>query len=650
MHLPDAGRQHATLLNILNNNSRRIAYRRESNSTFLRGVFMRRMRVCAAVAVAVIAFAFSVPVDAQTATVEQSIQIVPEGGAGQMRLPGMMGGPRQFKTGTGRIRGRVVATDGGGPIRRAQVRISGPDVAPKAALTDAQGRFEFRDLPAGRFTLLASKSGFVSVQYGQTRPFESGKPIELVEKGTLDNADISMPRGSVISGRIVDEFGDAIPDATVTASRQSWQNGRRRLVPAPGRIAQTNDLGQFRIYGLPPGDYYVSATLRGGAQDFMDLELMVGAAAAGASPTASAPKSGYASTYYPGTPNVTEAQRITLQPGQENSGADFALVPVRLARVSGVAIGGDGKPLEGAQISAVPANRDFVGMIGQSTTRSGKDGSFALPSVPPGDYTLQARTVQVITSTQGDNMMVFRATSIGGGGDSESGSIPLSVSGEDVSGVLITTSKGGTATGRIVFEGAMPQSLSSIRLMSMAVDSDGPSLGGGGNVKDDGSFEIKGLSGPRLIRVANAPPGYTLKSVKLNGADITDVGTEFKAGDTTSGLEVELSTKGTSVIGAVTASDGSVLKDYTVVIFSEAPEHWRLPMTRWVTGTRPDQDGRFKVQNLPAGTYLAIAVDYLPQGEWGDPELLDRLKSNAKRFTLGEGATQTLDLKMVKDY
>ena len=105
--------------------------------------------------------------------------------------------------------------------------------------------------------------------------------------------------------------------------------------------------------------------------------------------------------------------------------------------------------------------------------------------------------------------------------------------------------------------------------------------------------------------------------MKLNGTDMTDVGTEFKAGETTSGLEVELSNKATSVTGSVTASDGSLLKDYTVVIFSESPEHWRLPVTRWVTGTRPDQDGRFKVQNLPAGTYLAIAVDYVPRANGG---------------------------------
>jgi hypothetical protein len=385
--------------------------------------------------------------------------------------------------------------------------------------------------------------------------------------------------------------------------------------------------------------------------ELMDLEVMVGASFTAAAPSASAPKSGYASTYYPGTPNVTEAQRVTLAPGQENSSVDFALVAVRLARVSGIVIGSDGKPLEGAAVTAVPANRDFTGMLGQATARSGKDGSFTINSVAPGDYTLQARSVQVITSTQGDNVMVFRAATIGGGGDSESGSTPLSVAGEDVAGIVLATSKGGTATGQLTFDGPRPASLTSIRLTSLPTDGDGgPSLGGAASVKDDGSFELKGLSGPRLIRLGNAPPGYTLKSVKLNGTDITDVGAEFKAGETTSGLEVELSSRSTSVTGAVTASDGSLLKDYTVVVFSESPEYWRLPMTRWVTGTRPDQDGRFKVQNLPAGTYFAVAVDYVPQGEWGDPELLDRLKSRAKRFTLGDGGTETLDLKLVTQY
>ena len=103
----------------------------------------------------------------------------------------------------------------------------------------------------------------------------------------------------------------------------------------------------------------------------------------GAGPTASAPKSGYSSTYYPGTPNVAEAQRITLAAGQESPSADFALVAVRLASVTGIVIGSDGKPLEGAAVSTVPANREFGGLMMQNSARTAKDGSFTLTSVRP---------------------------------------------------------------------------------------------------------------------------------------------------------------------------------------------------------------------------------------------------------------------------
>jgi hypothetical protein len=585
---------------------------------------------------------------AQVTVEQQTIQVGPmSGSGGVIQLPGGFGGMRQSMTGTGRIRGRVLASDGSGPIRRAQVRISGPDIMGKASLTDVDGRFEFRDLPAGRFTLQALKSGYVTVQFGQTRPFESGKPIELVDKQLLDNADISMPRGGVIAGRITDEFGDPVPDATVMALRLSWSNGKRRLTPAAsGRIAQTNDLGQYRVFGLPPGDYYVSGSLRGGIDlPMMDLELMM----TGASSTSgSMPKTGYASTYFPGTTNATEAQKITLAAGQESTTADFSLLPVRLARVTGFVLSADGKPLEGSAVTATPTSRDGL-VLAPVSGRSGKDGSFTLNSVPPGDYSLQARSIQVIATTQGDNMMMFRATAMGGPGEQESGSVPLTVAGEDLANVTIVTSKGGTATGHVSFDGPKPPS-NTIRITSMPIDNEGMPTFGAASLKEDGSFELKGLSGQRLIRVAAAPPGWMLKSVKLNGTDITDTGAEFKAGDVASGLEIEMSARTTSVSGGVTASDGTVLKDYTLVIFSEAAEAWRYPDTRWVSGTRPDQDGRFKVSNLPAGNFIAVAVDYVPQGEWGDPELLERLKSKGKRFTLDDGGTQTLELKLTTDY
>jgi hypothetical protein len=588
--------------------------------------------------------------------VRQTIQISGD----QVPLP-MMGGQRQFKTGTGRIRGRVLSSDGSAPLRRAQVRISGTEVAPKAALTDADGRYEFRELPAGRFTLTATKSGHVSVQYGQTRPFESGRPIELADKQALDNADIAMPRGSVITGRIVDEFGEPLADVTVNAMRQSWSNGRRRLMPAPGRTGQTNDLGQFRIFGLPPGDYYVSATLRGAGLEMMamEMEVMMVGPASGAGPTASMPKSGYAPTYFPGTPNASDAQRITLPAGQESPSVDFGLVPVKLSRITGIVMGSDGKPLEGSMLNLTPASRNELTLpLGLGSARSGKDGSFTINNVAPGDYLLQARGMQIMMTSApggGDATMVFRTASMAGGGESEFGSQPLSVGGEEVANVILMTSKGTTATGRVTFEGGdKPASLNSIRIMSLATDADGPiALGGGGGaspLKEDGTFELKGLAGMRLIRLAGAPQGWIVKSVRLNGQDITDTGTEFKPGEAVSGLEVVLTSRTTSVSGGVTAGDGDAIKDYTVVVFSDSPEHWRLPMTRYVQGTRPNQEGRFQIQNLPPGSYYAIAVDYVPQGEWGDPELLERLRAKARRFSVDEGQTQTLDLKLVADY
>src|SRR4051812_25603966 len=229
------------------------------------------------------------------------------------------------------------------------------------------------------------------MQYGQTRPFEPGRPIELTDAQVMEKADIALPRGSAVSGRILDEFGEPVSDASVSVMRSVYSGGRRRLVPA-GRASMTNDLGTFRVFGLPPGEYYLTATLR--TIDTMVMDMLGGASAGG--PTGSNNNSGYASTYYPGTPNPAEAQRVSLALGQELSGLDIQMQPVKLARISGTASSSDGKPMSGALVMLMPTMKDAVALAPGGTSRTDKDGNFTLNNVAPGEYSLQIQSMAAL--------------------------------------------------------------------------------------------------------------------------------------------------------------------------------------------------------------------------------------------------------------
>jgi hypothetical protein len=571
-------------------------------------------------------------------------QVVISGDGGPIQMPNRN---QPAKTGTAALRGRVVAMDTGQAIRRAQVRLSGGDVGMKSALTDSNGRYEFKDLPAGRVTLNVSKGGFVNMQYGQTRPFEPGRPIELSDGQVMDKVDIALPRGSVVSGRVVDEFGEPVTDAMVTAMRMSFANGRKRLVPA-GRLGQTNDLGQFRIYGLPPGDYYVSATYRDLSSIAMDFGFGGNSSGSGSMPT-----SGYAPTYFPGTASPGDAQRVSVAIGQEMTGVDISLLPVRLARVTGQAMSSDGRPLGGAMIMLMPASRDGGFAMPGGSSRTSASGQFTLNGIAPGDYSLQVRSSGPMMIDAGGGAMMFSVTNDTANApqrrEPEFANVPLSVNGEDVTGVIVTTTHGAKASGRIVYEGgSRPDGTPQIRISAPSAEPDGaPSIGSGmGQVQDDGRFQLSGLVGSRLIRANSLPNGWVMRSVNVNGVDITDTGYEFKPGEDVEGLEVVLTQRTTEVDGAVTTPQGQPLKDYTVVVFSTDENKWALPLTRWTQSTRPDQEGRFRLQHLPAGSYYAIAVDYVAQGEWSDPEWLARARDKATTFKVTEGATTSLNLTL----
>jgi hypothetical protein len=598
-----------------------------------------RYPYCAAILSAAL---LSAPAAAQQVT--QTIRV----DSGELPLSALPPG-RTPKTGTSVVRGRIVAGDTGTAVRRAQVRISGPDIGMKTALTDNQGRYEFKELPAGRFNLSVSKSGYVTMQYGQTRPFEPGKAIDLVDAQVMDKLDVALPRGGVLAGRIVDEAGEAVAEADVMAMRMQFQNGKRRLVPS-GRNATTNDLGQFRIYGLPPGEYFVSASLH----NIASLVDMASAVKSGDGTGGSNQGTGYASTYYPSTPNPGEAQRVSLAVGQELSSVDIQLQPVRLARIAGVALGSDGKPMSGAMVMLLPSTKDAMMFFPGGNSRTDKDGNFTINSVTPGDYSLQVQSAgSAFMSAAGGAVMMFNIRSDDGPSQGsapaqrEFGTANVTVAGDDITGLVITGMRGAKASGTVNFGGAQPDGASNVRITAPATEADNspmPSFGAAS--VQDGAFEIDGLVGGHVLRPMNLPKGWMLKSIQFNGQDVTDTGIEFKPGEDVSGIQIDLTSTTQTILGTVTSGTNQPVQDYTVVVFAEDQQKWTLAQNRWMASARPDQDGRYRITSLPPGRYYAIAVDYVAQGEWQDPDWLAQAAKKATTFTLEEGASKTLDLRL----
>lgn len=518
------------------------------------------------------------------------------------------------KTGTARIRGRVVAADTGQPLRKAQVRASSPELKEsRLATTDANGVYELIDLPMGRYQLTATKGSFVQLQYGQTRPFEAGKPLQLADGQVAEHVDFNLPRGALVTGRILDEFGEPVTDVQVTVMRYRYVAGRR-VLGGVGRVVTTNDIGEYRLFGLAPGQYFLSATLRAGNPADVSTD-----------------RSGYAPTYYPGTASLAEAQRLTLGVGQVMNDVNLVLVPARLARISGTAVDSDGKPLPGGLVGMVLASG--AGLAGLAVSQIRADGSFTLSNVAPGEYTIRA---------------VVPQTALAAGASPELISARITVEGEDITGFRLAGVKSVNVSGKVVIDQRAPGSGSApaVQLVMVAEVPDALGPAGLTKVNDDLTFQGRVQPGRQFVRLGSQKD-VMLKAVRLNGADVTDSGIEFRAEDV-AGVEVELTRQISQLSGTVADEKGAPAKDYSVVVFPRAADQWKAPASRYFGDSRPDQNGRFLVRALPPGDYYAIALEYVEPGGGTDPEFLERIHDRAQPFSLRDGEAKTLDLKLVR--
>lgn len=534
----------------------------------------------------------------------------PAGMPGPPQAPPRDGQQPAKPAGSATIRGHVVAAESGQPLRKAQVRIvSGELRENRLATTDGDGQYEFKEVVPGRYNVSASKGSYVALQYGQLRPFEPGKPLEVLATQTIEKVDFALPRGAIITGRIIDEFGEPLPDTMVAVQRYQNFNGQRRLVSA-GRNGTTNDIGEFRIFAIPPGQYYLAATMRPtGMGDTDD-------------------RSGYASTYFPGTPNLSEAQKLTVGLGQTITDLNMALMPTRTSRVSGTAVDSQGRPMSG-MVMSIPRG-DAMSMMFGPPAQIKPDGTFAINGLTPGRYMLQARAMGMAL-------------------DTETAYLEITVNGDDITGVRLAAGKPSTVTGRVIVDPAAASTLrpSTLSLMLQPVQPDAITFNfnGPGRVSDDLTFDLRASPGTSRIALMGQIPGWSIRSVRYRGVDVTDSGIEFRPNEDVADVEVELTNRVTNVSGVVTNAKGEALKEYSIVVFPQDRDKWTAN-SRYLRTARPDQDGRYKVTGLPPGDYRVIALDYVDQNDWNTPEFLDGVRARATPFSVSEGEAKSVDLRI----
>ncbi|HEY7474191.1 MAG TPA: carboxypeptidase-like regulatory domain-containing protein, partial [Vicinamibacterales bacterium] len=404
-------------------------------------------------------------------------------------------------TATGLLAGMLVAADTGNPVRRASVSLASAETGMRrSVMTDEMGRFSFDKLPAGAFTLSANRAGYLDVTYGQRTPGSDrpGTPIQLAAGQRLENVSLRMPRTGVLTGVITDEFGDPSMGIQVQAWRWVKRSGERTLQSSG--FATTDDRGIWRMPGLIPGEYIVGTMARETSETMYidslklrDVEMAEARLFAAttalkdklafqfdAASNANASKIGYASIYYPGTLQSAAATAVTLGISEERSGVDLRLQAVPLATVSGSVIGPDGGLPPGGQVRLVETNAVIPGFkLYSSPIRN--DGTFTINGVPPGQYTLLARTnSRVVMRLNGEATVELQAKSFeyaidvaparkaavlseaqaqanAGGPEQLWGQSEVSVDGRPLTNVVLQLQRGFDVSGSYAFDGTPPQ-------------------------------------------------------------------------------------------------------------------------------------------------------------------------------------------------
>jgi hypothetical protein len=567
--------------------------------------------------------------------------------------------PAAGVVGTATISGQVVSEENPErPVRLAKVEVSSNALRRSLMIaSDSDGRFVFSRLPAGRYSLSVSKAGLAPTVYGAKRPGGTGVPI-VVADGEQVSVTVRIARGAVISGTLRDANGEPVAGARLQVLAYGIDSTGARTLQSRGfsnsgnGLLQTDDRGAYRIYGLRPGEYYIQASgsIGGRATTAAEIEWAQRAISGSGGTLGSAPPPGQsmllAPVFYPGTADAAQAIPITLKPGEERNGVDFAFSFVPTATVSGVIRGPDGSPPRLAQASLV--RPDASGPQSGSTLfiRPDAEGRFSVSSVMPGNYVLAARGSMQSSTDPAPGPMAVASMPLWAMAD-------VVISGHDISGLELTLAPGFSISGKLVFEGANAPPSGSLGRISVAVMPQGPTSMGAPSVvaQADGSFVIPGVGPGEFKLTANVPAGtaatspWVLKSAVVGSVDALDVPIALRTD--VSGAVITFTDRPTELTGSLLDADGKPALEYFIVAFPVDRSLW-TPQSRRIRSARPGNTGSFRIAGLPPGEYYICAMTDLEQNLLSTPNYLEQLVAASFKLSLTDSEKKTQDLKIAK--
>jgi hypothetical protein len=552
------------------------------------------------------------------------------------------------------------------------------------------GRFSFKQVRSGNWCIGAAKAGgaFSPAEYRQRGYKSRGIAVPVADNQQVQGIQLALPRTGSISGRVFDSDGEPMAHARVQAMEAFYQNGQKRLYTL--NVVQTNDQGEFSLYWLPPGQYYVSASpedplrqnvtfsvappgIGGHRSDAMPPVVMRQNLADG-----SVTEEVYQPVYYGGGTDPQRAQKVDVAPGSGASvelsfaGARTPSFHIRGRVMNGVT----GQPAEGTQIRLYPKEWTATAVVPYAS--ADKNGNFDIRGVAPGSYALFAAAstrdpsaplpagIQGLPAAQLQQLLAQ--------GLNISGALPIGVrvpiemGSQNLENIALNLLPGGALVGEFIFEGNLASTLTAQQKTSFRAglrrqpDIPGASLGGssdGGIAANatDNTFRIPSIfPGDFQVTVSPfmSPFSWTpatlpdplgniyVKSIRYGNVDVLREGLRLESHNPDQRLQIVLANGG-KLEGVVINERNEAMPNVKVALVPDFSNRSRDDLYRVAI---TDASGKFKMQGIPAGDYRAFAWEEIIDGAWEDADVMRDVEARGKMVRITE-AEQPASVEIV---